>query len=48
MKNTTEQEAKNTISSKRSWHSDYLKHENAQYRMSFIQYKKLRREGKIK
>jgi hypothetical protein len=39
---------KNTVSSKKSWYNDYVNHENAQYRMTFIQYKKLRREGKIK
>jgi hypothetical protein len=39
---------KNTVASKRSWYTDYLNHETAQYRMSFIEYKKLRREKKIK
>lgn len=33
---------------KRGWYNDYLKHENAQYRMTFLEYKRLRQEGKIK
>ena len=35
-------------SSKRTWYNDYLKHEYAQYRMTFLEYKRLRQEGKIK
>lgn len=39
---------KKVVSSRRGWYNDYLNHENAQYRMTFIEYKKLRQEGKIK
>jgi hypothetical protein len=31
----------------RNWYSDYLRHPFAQYKMTFIEYKRLRSEGKI-
>ena len=39
---------KKVVASRKSWYNDYLMHENAQYRMTFLEYKRLRQEGKIK
>ena len=32
----------------KGWYQDYLKHPSAQYRMSFTEYKDMRKRGKIK
>jgi hypothetical protein len=32
----------------RGWYKDYLAHPSAQYKMSFVEYKDLRKRGKIK
>lgn len=50
MKLATKKEAtrQKVATSRKSWYNDYLSHEFAQYRMTFLEYKKLRQEGKIK
>ncbi len=50
---STKKDAKIVTSSvskgnRRGWYNDYLNHEHAQYRMTFLEYKRLRQEGKIK
>lgn len=39
---------KKEVRATRNWYQDYLKHPNAQYKMSFLQYKELRKQGKMK